>query len=274
MSKMPPAGRPHPFARFVARHRRAFLPRKFAGLARRYLEWHGNVNYDLETNGEGFVLDVLASFRPRTLFDAGANQGDWTLAACARIPGASVHAFEISPPTYATLVANVASHQLVSCNNVGLSDREETITIRHYAELPALTTATAYPHPFPFTEMPARVIRGDAYAAQHGIDHIDLLKIDVEGMEEPVLRGFDGLFARGAVDLVQFEYGRVAILNHFLLSDFHQFFRERGFVVGKVFPRYVDFRDYGHGDEDFLGPNFLACREGLADYRKAFACAR
>jgi FkbM family methyltransferase len=266
----PPSGRPPAFARFIARHRRAFVPRKLAGLARRYIEWHRNVNYDIESNGEAFVLDTLRPFKPRVLFDAGANLGDWTRAALARNPEAHVHAFEISPPTFEALAANLAANPRVHCNNVGLSDKEGPITIRHYGRLSALTTATAYPHPFEYSEIAARTVRGDEYAARNGVDHVDLLKIDVEGMEEAVLRGFDGLFARQAIDLVQFEYGRVAILNHFLLSDFHAFFRERGYVMGKIYPGYVDFRDYEHADEDFLGPNFLACRKDRADYLRAF----
>jgi hypothetical protein len=32
--------------------------------------------------------------------------------------------------------------------------------------------------------------------------------------------------------------------------------------VGKIYPDYVDFRDYDLSDEDFLGPNYLACRVG------------
>jgi FkbM family methyltransferase len=266
----PPSGRPPALARFIARHRRGFVTRKLAGLARRYLEWHRNVNYDIDTNGEAFVLETLRPFRPAVLFDAGANQGDWARATAARHPDAHVHAFEISPPTFEVLAARVASNARIHCNNVGLSDQEGPITIRHYGGLPALTTATAYPHPFEYTEIAARTVRGDEYAARNGIDHIDLLKIDVEGMEEPVLRGFDALFARGAIDLVQFEYGQVAILNHFLLADFHAFFRERGFAVGKIYPGYVDFRDYAYWDEDFLGPNFLACRKDRVDYLRAF----
>ncbi len=265
MSK-PPSGRPHALARLVARRRRGFVARKFAGLARRYLEWHSNVNYDIDTNGEAFVLMTLAAFPLRTVFDAGANRGDWSQAARTFFPQAQVHAFEIAPPTFELLQAKFAADPRVLCHNAGLSDSEGPITIRHYDELPALTTATAYPHPFRFSEIPARTVRGDRHAARHEVEHIDFLKIDVEGMEEQVLRGFDALFSRRAIDVVQFEYGRVAILNHFLLRDFHAFFRERGFVVGKMYPGYVDFREFDLADEDFLGPNYLACRADRTDY--------
>jgi hypothetical protein len=37
-----------------------------------------------------------------------------------------------------------------------------------------------------------------------------------------------------------------------------------------VFPDHVDFRPYTLDDEDFMGPNYLACREDLAAHRQAF----
>lgn len=258
---------------FVARRRRSLLVRKIAGLCRRYLAWYGNVSYDLRTNGEAFVLETLATFHPRVLFDGGANVGDWSIAAKACCPGAEVHAFEIAQPTFETLLANTRHLPDVHCQNVGLSDVAGPIRIRHYSALPALTTATDYPHPFAFTELTAEVVTGDAYATGKGIEHIDLLKIDVEGMEERVLKGFHSMLARKAIDLIQFEYGRVSILNRFLLRDFHDFFRERGYVVGKVFPNYVDFRDYDLADEDFMGPNYLACREDKTEYLQALSGA-
>ena len=160
------------------------------------------------------------------------------------------------------------------CQNVGLSDVAGTTRIRYYDALPALTTSTDYPHPLAFTELEAEVVTGDEYVARHSIEHIDLLKIDVEGMEEQVLKGFQRTLARKAIDVVQFEYGRVSIVNRFLLRDFCNFFRERGYVVGKIFPNYVDFRDYELEDEDFMGPNFLACREERADYLQALRGAQ
>jgi len=230
------------------------------------LSWFHNLNYDLLTNGEAFVLEALAGFGPRVLLDAGANVGGWSLAAAARCPGAEVHAFEIAPPTFERLVANTSRVPAIRCVMSGLSDAEGTVRIRYYDALPELTTSSNYPHPLAYSEIEAGVITGDAYAARNGIERIDFLKIDVEGMEEQVLKGFQGMFGRQAIDVVQFEYGRVSILNRFLLRDFYAFFNDRGYVVGKIFPNYVDIRPYDLGDEDFLGPNYLACRKDKSDY--------
>jgi Methyltransferase FkbM domain len=101
---------------------------------------------------------------------------------------------------------------------------------------------------------------GDEFLAREGISQVDFLKLDVEGAEHLVLEGLEGYLREQRIRLVQFEYGRVNILTHFLLRDFYQLFAKYGYAVGKVFPDYVEFREYELKDEDFLGPNYLACR--------------
>jgi FkbM family methyltransferase len=260
--------------RWVARHHRHPALRRLAGWCRRYLEWHGNLSYELDDNGEGFVLETLARFAPAQIVDAGANVGDWTRAAHARCPGARITAFEISPATFEQLRARTAGLAGVTCVPSGLGERAGTVRLRHYAQAPALSTASQYPHGLPFVEIEAPVMAGADWAAQAGVAHIELLKIDVEGMEDAVLRGFEPLLAQGAIDLVQFEYGRVNILSRFLLADFHAYFAERGYVVGKIHPDHVDFRDYTLADEDFMGPNYLACRRDRADLLQALGGRR
>jgi hypothetical protein len=80
----------------------------------------------------------------------------------------------------------------------------------------------------------------------------------VEGAEHLVLEGLADLLREQRARFVPFEYGRVNILTHFLLRDFYEPFGSHGYLVGKIYPDYVDFREYELSDEDFLGPNYLA----------------
>ena len=255
--------------RAIARRRRNPVVRKVAHACRTFLLWFDNVDYDIDTNGEAFALRALKHFDLKVLFDVGANVGEWTLAAKSVFPAAEVHAFEIAEPTWRRLCENVGGMPGVHCVNLGLGETAGTITLRHYDDVPALTTALDYPHPLPHRDVEGKVMRGDAYLESQGIHRVDFLKIDVEGMEREVLAGFGRFLEQGGIDLVQFEYGRVNIITRALLRDFHGFFRERGYAVGKVYPGYVDFRDYGLADEDFLGPNYLACRLDRKDYIRA-----
>ena len=39
----------------------------------------------------------------------------------------------------------------------------------------------------------------------------------------------------------------------------------RGYLVGRLFPDFVDFRAYALEDEDFSGPNYVAVRKTRSD---------
>ncbi len=62
-------------------------------------------------------------------------------------------------------------------------------------------------------------MRGDEFLAREGIGRVDFLKLDVEGAEHLVLQGLNEYLQKGRIRLVQFEYGLVNILTHFLLRD-------------------------------------------------------
>lgn len=109
-----------------------------------------------------------------------------------------------------------------------------------------------------FKSIKAKVVRGDNYALENDVQTIDLLKIDVEGMEKSVLHGFGEMFQKKRIQLVQFEYNTTNIASKFLLRDAYQFFSEVGYCVGKLYPNYVEFREYHYRHEDFCGLNMIA----------------
>ena len=92
------------------------------------------------------------------------------------------------------------------------------------------------------------------------IVRINFLKIDTEGMDHQIHKGAVDMLKGKRIDVVQFEYGMVSVETKFILKDFFQFFENYGYVVGKIYPTYVDFRQYHRSMEDFIGPNFLAVR--------------
>ncbi|MGH7700778.1 MAG: FkbM family methyltransferase [Gemmatimonadales bacterium] len=244
----------------TARVRRHPFFRTLAKLARQYLKWYGNASYKPHQNGERWVLDRLRHELPRTVVDVGANVGSWALMAAERLPDATVYALEIVPATFARLRERVSGQPRIRPFNLGLAEREGRLRVRYDPRASAHATFTEYPHGWTGDVVECPVTAGDAFLRAQGLGRVDFLKIDVEGAEHLVLRGFADALGSGHVRFVQFEYGRVNVLTKFLLRDFYELFRSYGFVVGKIFPDFVDFRPYELGDEDFLGPNYLACR--------------
>ena len=121
-------------------------------------------------------------------------------------------------------------------------------------------------------EITAQITTGDAYMRAHQIDGIDFLKIDVEGAEWDVLKGFADAFAARKIQMVQFEYGPLNLQTRQMLGDFWKFFTDNDFTVGKLYPEGLAFKAFDLTDEDFTGPNFIACLNSRADLIGALRC--
>jgi FkbM family methyltransferase len=246
--------------RRIAR-RRGLGSRLLYKAATEYVNAYNNLDYDIETNGEGYVLDRLAGHDVRTVFDVGANAGAYTSACLSRFKNARIHAFEIVPATFAKLTRNVTSSRAIY-NNYGLSNSESTIDVYYSPDddgKSSLIRGGDEINRTSFRTATANVTTGDSYCQDHSVLFIDLLKIDVEGAEHLVLEGFRSSFERGMISVVQFEFGLINIYTKYLLRDFWQFFTGYGFVVGPIMPKGVEFKSYNPRNENFQGPpNFLA----------------
>ncbi len=174
-------------------------------------------------------------------------------------PQAQVHAFELVPDIANRLAARFEHDPRVLVNRCGLDGEAGTVEVHYYpafSEGSGLNDAHAG---FDAEVRTAEVVTGDAYCRERGIDRIELLKIDVEGGEQRVLRGFEAMLARGAVKLIQFEYGLPNVVSRVFLADLYELFQRHGYAVGKVLPNHVDFAPYDRSvHEDFRGPNYVA----------------
>ena len=230
-------------------------------MANLYAKTYNNLNYNMENNGEYYVLDQLSkAITVKTVFDVGANKGDYTNACLSRFENATIHAFEIAPATYRKLTANVSSTR-VKFNNFGLSNMKGTFELNYNPDDDGSSSLVAggHIHEGMWKKINVDVITGDDYCKDNRIDNIDLLKVDVEGAEHLVFDGFSQSFEKGLISSAQFEFGMVNIYSKFLLKDFWEFFSNHGYILGPVMPKGVDFKEYNTRDENFQGPpNFFA----------------
>jgi FkbM family methyltransferase len=218
--------------------------------------------YNFERNGERALIEKIAKLNPRTVFDVGANVGHWSAAAGGLLTNVQIHCFELSPSTFVTLSERLTGPGFI-LNNCGMSNHDGVVEFKNYGENSTISTlltqATFHDERVIPTVAEARVVTGDTYCRENGIDHIDLLKIDVEGADHLVLFGFGGLLAKRAVRVVQFEYGYTHGDAHFLMRDFYSLFEGYGYVVGRLNARGVHVTPWKYSLNDFTsGPNFVA----------------
>lgn len=232
--------------------------------AQHYLQRRQNLNYDSGSNGEFEILVRLSASDVKTVFDVGANQGIWTIQGRKLFPGAHIHSFEIIPSTFEKLAKNTQGLAGVTCNAFGLSDHDGSVVAHTHptaSELATITSGGPEIHGVNFTQSTVAVRTGDSYCSEHGIEKIDFLKIDAEGAEGAILKGFEKMLKEKRIEVIQFEYGMANIYSRFLLRDFYDLLTPAGFTIGKLYPTGVRFRPYHPEEEDFRGPNFVAIRQ-------------
>jgi len=249
----------------IAKYRRWLPVRLLARGSEGFLRLYNNVNYDAAANGERRLLELLGRRNIECVFDVGASAGEWLQLARRYCPSAVIHAFEIVPDTFETLQRHIGAGPGLILNPFGLAGNRGTVEVLYCPDDPELSSIFPYPTGKQSVPVCCNVTTGDEYCAERGIARIDFLKLDVEGLELPALRGFEGMLANGGIDAIQFEYGFINILPKFLLKDLCEFLAAHGYISGKIFPGYVDFRPYELADEDFMGPNYLAVRRDRSD---------
>jgi len=65
------------------------------------------------------------------------------------------------------------------------------------------------------------IIRAEDYLVKKVIQHIDFIKIDIEGRELRILKGFGSYFNGEFINFIQFEYGGTNIDSKTSLLDFY-----------------------------------------------------
>jgi FkbM family methyltransferase len=187
----------------------------------------------IETSGEvAFLRRLAALWSDRNavvIVDVGAHHGEYTGAALAAFEGrARIDCFEPDPANYETLAERLGPR--ARCHRLALSDRPGDGRLFTHPE--GSWVASLHPEALTYAGIPAtystevEVDTLDRVAKRLGIDHIDLLKVDVEGHELAVLRGAARLLGEGTVEVIQFEFGEHNIASRTYLRDFRDLLPE------------------------------------------------
>jgi FkbM family methyltransferase len=165
---------------------------------------------------EDAVEKAVAGLRPGdVVVDAGANVGQYTVGAAARVgPNGRVLAFEPAPLTSAMLRRNVELNRLpqVSLFAVALGEEEGSASLEQavddcsVASLRSEWISHQYPREKVATtavKVPVRTL--DHVLEENGIARVTLMKVDVESFEGPVIRGARRCLQEHRVDKVVCE---------------------------------------------------------------------
>jgi FkbM family methyltransferase len=243
----------------IASNRQSAIVRAIHGVTSFVESAWRNEGSDFANNGERFVLRRLREAKFTLAIDVGANLGDWSCEALELWPYCRIHAFEVAPRTYDELNRRILSspdRERISLHGVGLSERAGTETMYYFPDCPQLTCDIQRHGSYRSIPFEARMTTLDEFCIEHRVETIDFLKIDVEGAEHRVLKGFKRYLECSKVSCIQLEYGAFSIQTRFLLKDYYDLL-SKYFFIGKIFPNEVAFEDYDWRAEDFRFSNYL-----------------
>jgi FkbM family methyltransferase len=259
--------------------RSAYLKRKLKAFADRIaLATKGYIfSYDSNENGEIDLIKHISDLCKNetfTFFDVGAHHGTYTDMILENIPQHNGHLFEPTPASFERLTCRFKSNSSLTLNNVALSNFKGESTLIIYPDDPTRNGLSGVLKELDFDckEVKCKTITGDNYCNRQAIDRVNLLKIDAEGHDYNVIKGFVELIKNGRVDLVQFEYTFRHSDMRITLRDYFEFFTDYGYSIGPVRKHGVDFFesfDSRYNNYEF-GPNYLAVRNDLTDEYRIF----
>jgi FkbM family methyltransferase len=191
---------------------------------------------DMRYNGElHFVNGQLADCE--TVFDVGANEGNWTIQVLKLKPKLNIHCFEPGPSYFSQLQERL---QLPNVNLVrkGLSSTEEKdipihgISLHENYGVDPVRGRTPSVQTVSLTTL-------SAYMQSRQIEQVDLMKVDVEGHELRVFEGGMKQFQMGRIRRVYFEYHGTFIKSSIFLRDIFRLFEGLDYRFYKLMPDHL-----------------------------------
>jgi FkbM family methyltransferase len=230
----------------------------------------GSAVWDFDESGEQRFIDEFAAWAVArsghvTVVDVGANEGGYAQRVHSAMRGScTIHCFEPARETFEDLARRLGGTPGVSLHHCAVGARSGSAslhTVPGHSQIASL-------HPFDdrpsAVEESVRVTTLDEWAMDTAVEHVDLAKVDVEGVELEVLSGASALLDAGAIDVIQFEYGARNLHSGASLKDFYDalpgYSIHRLVIDGLTGPlRYRDTLE-----RPISATNYVAVREGLS----------
>lgn len=147
---------------------------------------------------------------PKVIFDVGANIGFVTFQFRKRFERTKIFCFEPNPEVFIILNTSYATDNDIIKENLGIGSKAGMLNF--YKNNNSGTSSFLKPNEFhnknmarKYTEMNIPITSISEYTSHHGIDNIDVLKLDIEGFEIEALKGAESLLVQSKVKVIYLE---------------------------------------------------------------------
>jgi len=196
-----------------------------------------------------FFDSTLAPMGIKTIFDIGANTGEYSKEMRTLFPAAHIYAFEPLGDCFAHLEATMHSDQRFHALNVALGDSNEESVIQRSSFHPSSSLLPMsdlhkklYPKSKDATTENIRIMRLDDAVKDVSFETPLFIKMDVQGFEDKVIKG--GLDTLAKASALQIETSFISLYeSQPLFDDIYQLVRSLGFVYRGEVARHYNKED-------------------------------
>jgi FkbM family methyltransferase len=155
----------------------------------------------------------LLKYNIETVLDIGANTGQFAQMINRILPAATIFSFEPIKQCYINLVENMKGVPRFLAFDYGLGDTDDTLEMHVNDFTPSsslLPMANLHIQAYPFTAKAhaerVKIRQLDTVARELGFDGNLLIKIDVQGYDDKVIRGGQSTISRAKVLIVETSF--------------------------------------------------------------------
>jgi FkbM family methyltransferase len=174
--------------------------------------------------------------------DGGAYEGSFSHECARAFPNATIHAFEPTPESYSRLERRAQRASAIVCHQLALGSECGTATL--FVNASPLTNSLRKSSPVGHRYFPAfvaeqtttkvQVVTLAGFANDHGVDAIDILKLDLQGNELDAIVGSGRLLETAKVIFTEVQFVEL-YENAPLFSEIESYLRGKGFVLYQLY---------------------------------------
>lgn len=215
-----------------------------------------------ELSGERFFIsEFVRRVITPTVIDVGANIGKYSDLIKVLAPEATIYAFEPHPQTYKRLKESADRIGYMAVNaacgaeigSATLYDHQDGRSEAGTEHASLIKDVIESVHNDTSRSWETMVTTIDRFVDDNGVEHIDLLKIDVEGGEMNVLLGAADTLKKQMIDIVHFEFNESNTISRVFMRDFYSLLHDFEFYrmlpdglvpMGEYYPLIAEIFGY------------------------------
>jgi FkbM family methyltransferase len=219
---------------------------------------------NVEESGELYVMNYIRDRcgKEPLIFDVGSNEGQFATSILKTFgSNCRLFCFEPSIHPFRILTENLGNTPAV-LNRFGFGEKDQTIILYRDPENTGLSSVYNRNLDHLGIKMNDKeeinLSTIDKYCAENNVDHIDFLKLDIEGHEFAALKGAKEMIANKKIRFIQFEFGGTDIDSRTFFQDFW-YLLEPNYNIYRILKYGLHpLKKYQESLEIFTSINYLA----------------